>query len=247
MIDLSKQEVNGAHIYHLYRRLPERGDPMSISLDIRGKYALFSRPEFKTERVSYDVITPSAARGLLEAILWHPGMRWIIDRIRVCSPIRFTNVRRNEVKDVILARNVKAVMEKGRGELYLSAPGSIQQRSSMILTDVRYIIKAHFELTDGAAPGDNAGKFQEMARRRIEKGQAYHQPYLGTREFPADFRPCGDVPPCPDALKGEKDLGWMLLDMDYSDPADIRPIFFRALMRDGVIDVPDPRDKGVRG
>lgn len=220
---------------------------MSISLEVWGDYACFSRPEMKVERVSYDVITPSAARGLIEAIMWHPGMRWIIDRIQVCNPIRFTNIRRNEVKDVIPARNVKAVMDSGSGELYLATPDSIQQRAAMILKDVRYIIDAHFELTDKAAPGDNAGKFQEMARRRIEKGQSYHQPCFGTREFPAHFRMCEERPPCPDELKGEKDLGWMLLDMDYSDPADIRPKFFRAVMRDGVITVPDPRSEGVTG
>ena len=220
---------------------------MSISLEVWGDYACFSRPEMKVERVSYDVITPSAARGLIEAIMWHPGMRWIIDQIQVCSPIRFTNVRRNEVKDVIPARSVKAVMEKGKGELYLSTQDSIQQRAAMILRDVRYIIDAHFELTDKAAPGDNAGKFQEMMRRRVEKGQFYHQPCFGNREFPAHFRQYEERPPCPDELKGEKDLGWMLLDMDYSDPADIRPIFFRAVMRDGVIQTPDPRREGVKG
>ena len=220
---------------------------MSISLEVWGDYACFSRPEMKVERVSYDVITPSAARGLIEAIFWHPGMRWVIDRIQVCSPIRFTNIRRNEVKDVISARNVRTVMEKGAGELFLATPDSIQQRAAMILKDVRYILDAHFELTDKAAPGDNAGKFQEMTRRRIEKGQFYHQPCFGTREFPAHFQPCGERPPCPEELKGEKDLGWMLLDMDHSDPADIRPIFFRAVMQDGVILTPDPRREGVKG
>lgn len=220
---------------------------MSISLELWGDYACFSRPEMKVERVSYDVITPSAARGLIEAIMWHPGMRWVIDRIQVCSPIRFTNIRRNEVKDVISARSVNALMERGSGDLYLATPDSIQQRAAMILKDVRYVIDAHFELTDKAAPGDSAGKFQEMARRRIEKGQFYHQPCFGTREFPAHYRPCEKRPPCPEELKGEKDLGWMLLDMDYSNPADIHPIFFRAIMRDGVILPPDPRKEGVRG
>ena len=219
---------------------------MSVSLEIWGDYACFSRPEMKVERVSYDVITPSAARGIIEAIFWHPGMRWVIDRIQVCNPVRFTNIRRNEVKDVISARNVKTVMEKGTGELYLLTADSIQQRAAMILKDVRYIIDAHFELTDKAAPGDNAGKFQDMARRRMEKGQCYHQPCFGTREFPANFRPCRERPPCPDELKGEKDLGWMLLDMDFSDPADIRPVFYRAVMHGGIIDVPDPRNKEAR-
>lgn len=220
---------------------------MSISLEVWGDYACFSRPEMKVERVSYDVITPSAARGLIEAIMWHPGMRWVIDRIRVCNPIRFTNIRRNEVKDVVSSRNAKTVMEKGKGELFLSTSDSIQQRAAMVLTNVRYVIDAHFEMTAQAAPGDNEGKFQEMTKRRIEKGQFYHQPCFGVREFPANFRMCGKKPECPEELKGEKDLGWILLDMDYSNPEDIRPRFFRAVMRDGVIDVPDPRDEGVTG
>lgn len=220
---------------------------MSISLEVWGDYACFSRPEMKVERVSYDVMTPSAARGLIEAIFWHPGLRWVIDRIQVCAPIRFTNIRRNEVKDVISARTVKTAMEQGRGELYLATPNSIQQRAAMVLKDVRYVIDAHFELTDKAAPSDNAGKFQEMTRRRIEKGQFYHQPCFGVREFPAHFQMCAERPTCPDELKGERDLGWMLLDMDYSDPANIRPKFFRAKMQDGIIDVPDPRSEGVTG
>ena len=220
---------------------------MSISLEVWGDYACFSRPEMKTERVSYDVITPSAARGLIESIFWHPGLRWRIDRIQVCAPIRFTNLRRNEVKDVISADKVKTAMRTGKGALYLATSESIQQRAAMLLKDVRYIIDAHFELTDKAAPSDNAGKFQEMTRRRIEKGQFYHQPCFGCREFPAHFKLCTERPPCPDELAGERDLGWMLLDMDYSDPADIRPKFFRTVMRDGVIDVPDPRGEGVTG
>ena len=220
---------------------------LSISLEVWGDYASFNRPEMKVERVSYDVITPSAARGLIEAIIWHPGMRWVIDRIQVCQPIRFTNIRRNEVKDVISASTVRTVMNKRSGDLYLATPNSIQQRAAMVLKDVRYIIDAHFEMTDRAAPGDNSGKFQEMARRRIEKGQFYHQPCFGVREFPANFRMCAERPPCPAELAGEKDLGWMLLDMDYTDPTEIRPKFFRARMRDGVIDVPDPQREGVTG
>lgn len=220
---------------------------MPISLEVWGDYACFSRPEMKVERVSYDVITPSAARGMLDAVMWHPGLRWIVDRIQVCRPIRFTNIRRNEVKDVIPFGVASKVMRTGKGELYLATPDSIQQRAAMILKDVHYVIDAHFEMTDKAAPGDNPGKFQEMMRRRVEKGQFYHQPCFGVREFPAHFKLCTQRPPCPEELKGQRDLGWMLLDMDYSDPEDIRPKFFRAIMRDGVIDVPDPRSEGVTG
>ena len=220
---------------------------MAIQVEVWGDYALFSRPEFKTERVSYDCMTPSAARGLLESIYWHPGLRWVIDRIHVCAPIRFTNIRRNEVKDVISAWKVKAVMEKGQGELYLAAPESIQQRAAMVLANVRYVIDAHFVMTDNAAPGDNPGKFQDILKRRLERGQFYSMPYFGTREFPAHFRRCETLPPCPEDLKGTRDLGWMLWDMDYRDPENITPKFFRASLRDGVMAVPPPGSGEVRG
>ncbi len=218
---------------------------MSIRVEVWGEYASFNRPEMKVERVSYDMMTPSAARGLVEAIYWHPGLRWFIDRIYVCAPIQFTNIRRNEVKDTISARKVKRVMESGQGELYLSTPDSIQQRAAMVLRDVRYVIEAHFEMTDRAEAGDNPGKFQDIMKRRLAKGQFYHQPCFGVREFPAHFAPCQQVPSCPDELKGTKDLGWMLLDMDYTDPQDIRPMFFRAVLKDGVLEVPDPRGEAV--
>ncbi len=210
---------------------------MSVSIEVWGDYACFSRPEMKVERVSYDVMTPSAARGLVEAIYWHPGMRWVIDRIRVCSPIRFTNIRRNEVKDVVSASKVRSAMIGGT-PLYLATPESIQQRAAMVLTNIHYVIDAHFEMTDKAAPGDNPGKFQDIIKRRLERGQCYHQPCFGVREFSAHFRQCEQVPPCPEELKGQRDLGWMLLDMDYSDPANIVPLFFRATLRDGVLTVP---------
>lgn len=218
---------------------------MSVAIEVWGDYACFSRPEMKVERVSYDVMTPSAARGLIESIYWHPGMQWVVDRIHVCKPIRFTNIRRNEVKDTISARKVSAVMEKGSGELYLATPESIQQRAAMVLRDVRYVIEAHFEMTEKAAPGDNPGKFQDIIKRRLSRGQFYHQPCFGVREFPAHFSACETLPPCPEELRGEKDLGWMLLDMDYSDPVNITPMFFRAILRDGVLEVPDRNGQEV--
>lgn len=217
---------------------------MAIRVEVWGDYALFTRPEMKTERVSYDVMTPSAARGLLESIYWHPGMKWRIDRIHV---IRFTNIRRNEVKDTISARKVKTVMEKGKGELYLATPESIQQRAAMVLRNVHYVIDAHFDLTESAAPGDNAGKFQDIIKRRLERGQCYSAPYFGTREFPAHFRRCTELPTCPDELEGVRDLGWMLWDMDYSDAQNITPRFFRASLTDGVLTVPPWDSKEVRG
>ena len=141
---------------------------MPISLEVWGEFACFSRPEMKVERVSYDMMTPSAARGLLEAIYWHPGLRYVIDRIQVCAPIRTMNLRRNEVKATISARAARTVMERGRGELYLATPEEIQQRAALLLRDVRYVIDAHFDITPQANPGDNAGKFQDIMKRRLE-------------------------------------------------------------------------------
>lgn len=220
---------------------------MAISLEVWGDYACFSRPEMKVERVSYDVMTPSAARGLLEAIMWHPGMRWVIDRIHVCNPIRFTNVRRNEVKDIV-SKPIISVLSTGKSpsEMYIATSKSIQQRASMVLKDVRYVIDAHFDMTDQASDTDSAAKFYEMAQRRMEKGQCYYQPYFGMREFSVCFKPCVDRPVCPDSLKGERDLGWMLLDMDFHDESNIRPLFFRAVMHDGVIEVPSIYSAEVR-
>lgn len=220
---------------------------MSIQLEVWGDYALFTRPEMKVERTSYDVMTPSAARGLIEAIYWHPGLKWRIDRIQVCNPIRFTNLRRNEVKSTISARSARTVMERGQGELYLCTSEDIQQRAALLLQDVRYVISAHFEMTDQAAPGDNPGKFQDIVKRRIKRGQCYHQPYFGCREFPAQFRLCEETPACPEELQGRRDLGWMLYDLDYSDPQNIQPRFFRGTLVDGVLTVPPWDSEEVRG
>ena len=220
---------------------------MPISLEVWGDYACFTRPEMKTERVSYDIMTPSAARGLLESIYWHPGMRWVIDRIHVCAPIRFTNLRRNEVKSTISARSARTVMERGKGELYLTTSQDIQQRAAMLLRDVRYVIDAHFDITDQATDSDNAGKFQDIIKRRIRRGQFYSQPYFGCREFPAQFKACEAMPSCPEELKGVRDLGYMLWDLDYSDPENITPLFFRAALQDGVLEVPDRNSGEVIG
>lgn len=220
---------------------------MSIRLEIWGDYALFSRPEMKTERVSYDVMTPSAARGILEAIYWHPGLVYRIDRIYVRSPIQFANIRRNEVRSVVNARAAKAAMEKGEGELWIVTSDDIQQRAAMILKNVHYVIEAHFDMTKKASEGDNPGKFQDILKRRIKKGQFYHQPYFGCREFPVHFALCEKISSCPMELKGEKDLGYMLYDMDYSNAEKIRPLFFRAVMKDGVIEVPSWNSQEVKG
>ncbi len=220
---------------------------MAIVLEVWGDWALFSRPEMKVERVSYDVMTPSAARGILEAIFWHPGMAYRVDRIRVCKPIRFSNLRRNEVKATVSVRSARTVMEKGTGELWMVTSEEIQQRASMLLRDVHYVIEAHFDMTDKTSPGDNPGKFQEMLTRRARNGQFFHQPYFGCREFPVNFRLCEDVPPCPEELLGTRDLGWMLYDMDYSDPENITPRFFWATLKDGILEIPPWDSQEVRG
>lgn len=210
---------------------------MSIKMEVWGDYACFTRPEMKVERVSYDVPTPSAARGMVESVYYHPGLRWHIDRIHVLSPIAFTNLRRNEVKSKILASSVRAAMTGAQTPLYIAASEDIQQRAAMMLKNVHYVIEAHFEMTDQANASDNPGKFQDIVKRRLKRGECYSQPYLGTRECTAHFRlwEGGQIP----AIRETRDLGWMLYDMDYSDPQDIQPMFFRARMEDGVIDLRD--------
>lgn len=210
---------------------------MSVQVEVWGDYACFSRPEFKVERVSFDVITPSAARGLLEAIYWHPGLKWVIDRIYVLSPIETTNIRRNEVKGKVLGKDLKSAMNGNSKPLGIYTADSIQQRATLALKNVHYVIEAHFVMTENASPEDNAGKFQDIMTRRLKKGQCYHQPYFGNREFPAHFEPWTEGKPIP-CLQESRDLGYMLYDMDYSDPSDIKPMFFRAKMEQGVIIVP---------
>lgn len=204
-----------------------------IQLEVWGAYALFSRPELKVERVSYDVPTPSAARGIVESVYYHPGLRWYIDRIHVLNPIRFVSIRRNEVTDKISGRNVRQAAQGGDQPLYLVTSQKIVQRSSLLLQDVHYVIEAHFEMTDKAAPSDNPGKFQDIVTRRMERGQCFHTPYFGCREFPVSFRrwPGGPIP----TIDETRDLGLMLYDFDYSDPAAITPTYFRARLEHGVL------------
>lgn len=208
-----------------------------IQLEVWGRYACFSRPELKTERTSYDVPTVSAARGIVEAIYYHPGLQWHIDKIYVLQPIKFTNIRRNEVKSKVLGSAVRSAMQGGNPPLYIVTSQDIVQRAAMVLQDVHYVIEAHFTMTERATPGDNPGKFQDIVTRRMERGQCYHTPYLGCREFPAYFQrwPGGPIP----AIRQTCDLGFMLYDMDYSDPANITPTFFRARLEDGVLNTAD--------
>ncbi len=210
-----------------------------IQIRVRGDYALFTRPEMKVERVSYDVMTPSAARGVIEAVYWKPAIRWVIDRITVLNEIEFTNVRRNEVSDKISTREAERRMNGATEPFFMDATDKRQQRAAMVLKNVDYVIDAHFDLTDQAGSEETVEKHYNIALRRLRKGQHYHAPYLGTREFPAQVELIenGDVPKS--RLAGARDLGWMLYDLDFGDPKDIQPHFFRAIMQDGVIDLRD--------
>lgn len=217
---------------------------MSIQLEVWGDFACFTRPEMKVERVSYDVITPSAARGIVEAIYWKPEIRWRITRIRVLRPIRFTSLRRNEVASKIPAGTVATAMKTGRGSLGLYIEEERQQRAATILRDVAYVIEAHFDILGGE---NNAGKHLDQFNRRARDGRCFQRPYLGCREFPAEFALVEDgqpLPAVPLELQGERDLGYMLQDIDFDD--GMTPRFFRASLRDGVMDVPPPSSKGVR-
>lgn len=230
-------------------------------LEVSGEWACFTRPEMKVERVSYDVITPSAARAIFDAILWKPAIRWRIERIEVLNPIRWTNIRRNEVTSLATTRNQRILIEDVR-----------QQRASLVLADVKYRIFGIFDLIspDQRAkainpvpewlvdseekallaqsddrPDETEAKYAAMFERRARKGQHFHQPYLGCREFAANVRLVSprDEPAQP--IDQSPDLGWMLYDMDYSDPANIRPMFYRPVMRSGVIEVPHPASEEV--
>lgn len=203
-----------------------------VRLKIWGDYACFTRPEMKTERVSYDVITPSAARAILEAIYWKPSIRWIVDRIHVLAPIRFMNIKRNEVAGKLSLRNVQQAMKDPSIALALFVEEDRVQRAAMILRDVCYGIEAHFEYT-GADDNSN-GKHLDTFNRRASNGRCFTQPYLGCREFSANFELVDHFPKSP--LPGRQDLGWMLHDIDFLD--DMQAKFFRAEMIDGVIEVP---------
>ncbi|HOL10702.1 MAG TPA: type I-C CRISPR-associated protein Cas5c [Bacillota bacterium] len=207
-----------------------------IKLKVYGEYACFTRPEMKVERVSYDVITPSAARGIMEAIYWKPAIRWVVDKIHVINEIRFTNIRRNEVSQKISSSNVKTVINGGNLDLYQVTSVIRQQRASLILKDVCYVIELHFEMTEKAGEEDTPEKHYNIALRRLRQGQCYHQPYFGTREFAANFELVENEIPI-SFYSGEMDLGWMLWDIDFQN--DMTPIFYRAVMKNGVIDVDD--------
>lgn len=216
-----------------------------IKLHVWGEYACFTRPEMKAERVSYDVLTPSAARGILEAIYWKPEIRWVIDRIHVLKPIRFTSIRRNEVGKKMTGPTKAMILGSEPVDLGLYIEDERQQRASLILRDVAYVIVAHFDLVNA---GDSEGKHLDIFNRRARKGQYFHHPYLGTREFPASFELVENEGPVPTSelqqLERSKDLGFMLHDIEFDQNPNTKEVkettarFFRAEMKDGVVEVP---------
>lgn len=219
-------------------------------LEVRGDYACFTRPEMKVERVSYDLITPSAARAVFEAILWKPGIRWRMRRIEVLAPVRWINVRRNEVGAVASTRNAQAAMNAGRGEVALYVEDERQQRAGLFLRDVAYRLWADLQMVSDEARA-NPGKYLAMFSRRADAGQCVNQPYLGCREFAARFRrvaveedgqggwrpAAGEPPPRADWNAGNDDLGWMLYDFDFGARPAPQPSFFRAVVERGVLDL----------
>ncbi len=209
-----------------------------IKIRVSGDYALFTRPEMKVERVSYDMITPSAARGIIEAVYWKPAIRWVIDKIHVLNEIEFTNIRRNEVSEKISESEARRRMNGTTFEpMYLSSTDNRQQRASLVLKNVDYIIEAHFELTDKAGETDTVEKHYNIVLRRLRKGQQFHAPCLGTREFGAKVEIIEEGMVIPSSPLGDRDLGWMLHDLDFSNADDIKPQFFRAALKNGVLDL----------
>ena len=231
-------------------------------LEVKGDFACFTRPEMKVERVSYDVITPSAARAIFDAILWKPAIRWRIAKIEVLSPVRWTNIRRNEVSQTASPRSSGIFIEDAR-----------QQRAGLILRDVKYRLHGEFDFippekrSKALNPGpewlvdaeesaelqkpdvrsdETEAKYAAMFERRARKGQHFHHPYLGCREFAADVRLVDPAKEPAIPIPKDEDFGWILFDLDFSDPANIKPVFFRPQMKQGVIAVPHPESEEVR-
>lgn len=208
-----------------------------IRLRVWGEYACFSRPEMRVERVSYDVMTPSAARGILEAIHWKPAIRWVIDRIHILKPISFENIRRNEVESKASPRKEAIYASEER-----------QQRASLVLRNVEYVIEAHFEMTERSGNEDNSEKHYNIFLRRARQGQCFHRPYFGNREFPVNFELIEHTETVPQSpYQGTIDLGFMLFDQEFQlndkgEVKEISPYFFRAQMVNGVIHVSHPKE-----
>jgi len=216
-----------------------------IKILVSSDFALWTRPEMKVERVSYDVMTPSAARGILEAIHWKPAIGWIVTAIHVLKPIRFQSIRRNEVGHKAPVASIRKAMNSGSiADLALVVEDDRQQRAATVLRDVAYVIEAHFELTEKAGPEDNDGKHLDTFNRRARKGQCFHQPCLGAREFPARFSLIEPDAPLPETNGETRDLGFMLYDIDHA--RDRTSLFFRARLENGILRVPAPNSVELR-
>lgn len=208
-------------------------------LDIRGDFACFTRPEMKVERVSYDVITPSAARAVFESFLWKPAIRWEILRIEVLQPFRWINLRRNEVKSKVSVANVAQAMNGGDAEVCIMADADDErvQRAGLFLRDVAWRVHAALHVHPDRKDPEPPQKYFAMFERRVRSGQCVNQPYLGCREFDARVRLVDDISSEPPPIAETRDLGWMLHDLDFTRLSDPQPVFFRAQMNAGVIDV----------
>ena len=210
-----------------------------FSVRLHGALACFSRPEFSTERVSYDLITPSAARGVLEAVLWKPAIRWQVRSIALLKPVRWLQFRRNEVNSRVSTRNALGAATGGAAMPDFFADEDRAQRNTLALRDVDYGIVARLSLTGKAGPGDNLPKFEEMFERRLARGQQHFQPYLGCREFPAAVEPWDG-----NGILAEesRDLGWMLHDIRFGAVRGSETVnearFFPAALHGGVVEVP---------
>lgn len=233
------------HLYWKDYWHESRCDVTDFCLETRGDYACFTRPELKVERVSYDVMTPSAGRAIFEAILWKPALVWRIQRIEVLKPIRWTSLRRNEVGSKVSTRVVDTMMRRGSGNFGLYVDDDRQQRAALFLRDVGYRIHARLSLSASAGPADSIAKFAEMFRRRATHGQCVNQPYLGTREFDCRFRLVDDPQAEPPPIDETRDLGVMLFDLDFGDRGKATPAFFRASLDRGILRVPDPGSAAV--
>lgn len=210
--------------------------PSRFCLEVTGPLACFTRPEMKVERVSYEVMTPSAARAVFESILWKPQIRWRVQCIEVLRPIRWMNLRRNEVKSKVLMPSAVRAMQSGSGQLGIDIEDDHTQRASLLLRDVAYRIHADLELTERST--DPLIKYAEMFARRARKGQCVNQPYLGCREFAAEFVLVESDTPQPPPIDETRSLGWMLHDLDFSNPSDPQPRFFDAKLESGRVQVP---------
>jgi CRISPR-associated protein Cas5d len=213
-------------------------DSRRYCLDVRGDFACFTRPEMKVERVSYDVITPSAARALFESIFWKPAVRWQVRRIEVLAPVRWVNLRRNEVKSKVSASQLSSARAGGAAPyIFADEPDERVQRAGLFLRDVAYRVHADLQVRQDRQDPEPPQKFFAIFERRARAGQCVNQPYLGCREFDARIRLVEDLAAEPAPLAQTQDLGWMLHDLDFTNPADPQPVFFRAQMNAGVVEV----------